>query len=161
MSEVGDLLRDALTRGAQQLASVSEEASARRPEGGGWSPREVLGHLVDSACVNHRRFVDGQAGDELVFPGYPQDDWVARQGYGDAPWAELTELWRRLNEHVARIMDHCSDDDRLRPRARHNLHQIAWQQQPAAKPVTLEFFMRDYVGHLEHHLQQIRKLTGD
>ena len=42
-----------------------------------------------------------------------------------------------------------------RPRARHNLDGLAWQPVSAGQPATLEYFMRDYVGHLEHHLAQV------
>jgi hypothetical protein len=40
-------------------------------------------------------------------------------------------------------------------RSDHNLHQLAWEVVPEDEPVTLEYFMRDYVGHLKHHLRQI------
>jgi hypothetical protein len=43
----------------------------------------------------------------------------------------------------------------VRPRARHNLDSLAWQPVHAEQPATLEYFMRDYVGHLKHHLSQI------
>ena len=44
---------------------------------------------------------------------------------------------------------------RLRPRFRHNLHEVAWRPVPADEPATLEYFMGDYVAHLEHHLGQM------
>jgi hypothetical protein len=43
---------------------------------------------------------------------------------------------------------------RSRVRAHHNLHEIAWKTVPASEPTTLDYFMRDYVGHLSHHLDQ-------
>jgi len=46
----------------------------------------------------------------------------------------------------------------LREHTRHNLHELAWQPVPADRPATLDYFMRDYVGHLQHHLRQIRAL---
>jgi hypothetical protein len=39
------------------LAAIEEAASGRRPHAGGWSAREILGHLIDSASRNHERFV--------------------------------------------------------------------------------------------------------
>jgi hypothetical protein len=38
----------------------------------------------------------------------------------------------------------------------HNLDELAWQLPGHGQPATLERFMRDYVGHLKHHLRQIR-----
>jgi hypothetical protein len=37
----------------------------------------------------------------------------------------------------------------------HNLDEIAWKTVPAQEPATLDYFMRDYVGHLKHHVRQI------
>ncbi|MCA1615764.1 MAG: hypothetical protein LC800_17020 [Acidobacteria bacterium] len=42
-----------------------------------------------------------------------------------------------------------------RPRSAHSLDRIAWQPPDAARPATLEYLMRDYVGHLKSHLRQI------
>lgn len=44
---------------------------------------------------------------------------------------------------------------RMRARSDHNLDEIAWGTVPADRPATLDDLMRDYVGHLEHHLRQI------
>ena len=42
-----------------------------------------------------------------------------------------------------------------RERVKHNLDQIGWRTMPATEPTTLDYFMDDYVGHLEHHLRQV------
>jgi hypothetical protein len=44
---------------------------------------------------------------------------------------------------------------RVRTNPRHNLHQIAFRTDLVPPDPTLEFFMADYVEHLEHHLRQI------
>lgn len=44
---------------------------------------------------------------------------------------------------------------RLQPRVRHNLHELAWVAVPPNEPATLDYFMADYVAHLQHHLGQI------
>ena len=114
-----------------------------------------MGHLIDSASNNHRRFVLAQQQEDLVFPGYAQDAWVAAQRYQDAPWEELVSLWRGFNLHLARVMEAAPDFERTRIRRRHNLHEIAFRTIPEDQPATLEYFMSDYVDHLEHHLRQI------
>ena len=35
-----------------------------------------------------------------------------------------------------------------------NLHLRAWKEVGEGEPVTLAWFMEDYLGHLEHHLAQ-------
>ena len=134
---------------------MSELDSAKPPTPGKWSPKEVLGHLIDSASNNHQRFVRAQFTDDLVFPGYDQETWVAAQRYRSAPWPELVGLWSGFNLHLARVIEAAPASVRERPRARHNLHEIAWKAIPEDQPATLEYFMRDYVAHLRHHLAQI------
>ncbi len=151
-------LRRLVEGNTPRLLAISPEASARRPAPGTWCPREIIGHLIDSASHNHQRFVRAQLQDALLFPGYEQDTWVATQRYHEAPWEELVALWRGFNLHIARVMEAIPDEIRTRPRAAHNLHELAWQPVPADEPVTLDYFMDDYVNHLRHHLRQ---LLGD
>ena len=148
-------LRTDVEAATPALLALSEAQSARRPATGKWSPKEVVGHLVDSASNNHQRFVLAQFDDALVFSAYTQDDWVAAQQYQSAPWSELVALWRALNLHLARVMAAAPESVRLRPRSRHNLHEVAWRPVPADEPATLDYFMSDYVAHLEHHLGQM------
>jgi len=149
-------LRQILAAAAPRLLALTDAQAAQAPAPGKWSAKQVIGHLVDSASNNHGRFVRAQLTQDLVFPGYRQEDWVIAQDYQAAPWTELVELWRLFNLHIARVMDATPEAVRNRPRARHNLHEIAWRAIPESEPATLEYFMRDYVAHLAHHLSQIR-----
>jgi hypothetical protein len=148
-------LRRAVDIAAPALAAMSDGETEKRPGPDKWSPREILGHLVDSASNNHQRFVRAQFVDDLVFPGYEQDRWVAAQQYQSAPWPELVTLWRGFNLHLARVMEAAPAEVRRRPRVVHNLHEIGFASFAPSVPVTLEAFMHDYVTHLEHHVRQI------
>jgi hypothetical protein len=148
-------LWETVERGAAALRAIPDEESARRPAAGKWSPREIIGHLIDSASNNHQRFVRAQFQDHLVFPGYVQDAWVNAQRYQEAPWPELIALWSGLNRHLARVMEAVPASVRMREHRQHNLHEIAWRTVPPTEPATLDYFMRDYVGHLKHHLRQV------
>jgi hypothetical protein len=148
-------LVDALHRATPALLTFGDAASARRPAPGKWSPREIIGHLVDSASVNHERFVRARDRDDLVVEGYAQDAWVSAQRYQDAPWPELVLLWMTYNRHLARLMAATPALDRDRPRHSHSLDLRAFRAVPADRAVTLGYFMNDYVDHLEHHLAQV------
>jgi hypothetical protein len=147
-------LRTIVERESARLLGAPPDAVERRPATGGWSAKEVLGHLIDSAAVNHQRFVRAQWQD-LVFAAYAQDDWVMAQQYQKAPWIELVALWREYNRHIARVMAAIPLDVRMREQRRHNLNEIAMNPAPADQPSTLDYLMRDYVEHLQHHLKQI------
>jgi hypothetical protein len=152
MSYVDDL-RAAVNAATPKLLALGG-ASATRPAPGKWSPREIIGHLIDSASNNHQRFVRGQLQDDLVFPGYAQDDWVRIGRYADAPWADLVTLWRTFNLQLARVMEGTAEDIRLRPRARHSFDEIGVSLAPN-EAARLDLVMSDYVLHLQHHLSQI------
>jgi len=148
-------LQSIVERAATELLALSDAQSRLHPAPGKWSPREIIGHLIDSASVNHQRFVRAQFQDDLVFAGYEQDAWVKVQHYNDVALPELVTLWRSLNQHLARVMAATPEAVRLAEHARHNLDAIASKAVPADKPATLDYFMADYVGHLKHHLRQI------
>jgi hypothetical protein len=155
MDPVGTELREAVAAATPRLLALSDSESAKPPAPGKWSPREVIGHLIDSASNNHQRFVRARFTDDLVFPGYDQEAWVAAQRYRSAPWPDLVGLWRLFNLHLAYVIEGVPASVRQQARARHNLHEIAWRTVPQDEPTTLEDFMRDYVAHLKHHLAQI------
>jgi hypothetical protein len=155
MKETIAEFRQTIEGSAERLRAMPDEASARPRAEGKWSPREIVGHLIDSAANNHQRFVRAQFVDHLSFEGYDQEDWVAAQKYQDRDWHDLIELWRLYNRHLADVMEATPAEVLARPRTDHTLHRIAWQTVPENEPVTLEYFMRDYIGHMEHHLRQI------
>jgi hypothetical protein len=150
-----DRLRAAIESASPRLAAISDADAAKPPAPGKWSPKQIIGHLIDSASNNHQRFVRANFTEDLIFPGYNQERWVTHGQYADAPWESLLSLWREFNLQIARVMEATSASVRDLPRHRHNLHQLAWRAVPKDQPATLGYFMSDYVDHLEHHLGQI------
>ncbi|MBC7841850.1 MAG: DinB family protein [Gemmatimonadaceae bacterium] len=157
--DYSDELCATVTERRDSLRRISDDAAAMRPSPDAWSAKEIIGHLIDSASNNHQRFVRARWQDDLIFPGYEQDGWVAAQRYNDRDWLELVDFWALFNRHLAHVMDSVPDEVRLRPHTRHNLHERAWTVVPAGQPTTLDYFMRDYVGHLRHHLRQLDALN--
>ena len=147
--------RQTVDRAASRLLLIPDRDASVRPAPGKWSPKEIVGHLIDSASNNHGRFVRAQLQEDLIFEGYDQDAWVRVEGYQDRPWADLVRLWQAFNHHIAAVMQVAGPQTLTQPRARHNLDQLAWQAVDTTQPTTLEYFMRDYVAHLKHHLRQV------
>jgi hypothetical protein len=145
VQETAAELRQVANSFSKELVAADARAAARRPAANTWSPKEVLGHLIDSAANNHQRFVRAQETGALTLPGYEQNHWVASQGYQDADWPHLVTLWTHLNLHLADVMDRI-------PSAKY----AASCAIGGSAPVTLEFLVIDYLDHLKHHMAQIR-----
>jgi len=131
-------------REAARLRAMGEPAVSRRPSPTKWCPKEILGHLVDSALNNAQRFVRGQLAAELVFPGYEQERWVAVQDYASADWQGLVVLWTALNSHIAHIVGRIPQEKLSTP------CRIG-----EAVSVPLEAVIQGYITHVEHHLGQM------
>lgn len=155
MKDVAIELRQIVADASERLAEIPPRIAQAPLAPGKWSPQEIIGHLVDSASNNHGRFVRAQLTDDLFFSGYDQAAWVRIQHYSTVDWRELVALWRGFNFHIAHIIEHIPPRILAESRTRHNLDQIAFRTVPRTEPVTLEYFIRDYVAHLRHHLSQI------
>jgi hypothetical protein len=138
-----------------RLLSLSESQSSQPFGSGKWSAKQTIGHLIDSAANNHQRFVRGQFTDDLVFPGYNQEEWISSQHYDDEPWHFLLTLWKSYNLHLAHVMANTPTKVRHRPRQKHTLDKIAFKTVNLSTPTTLDYLMRDYIDHLKNHLDQI------
>jgi hypothetical protein len=148
-------LRAALAASEPLLRKISEAASAKPRAAGKWSPRQVIGHLIDSASNNHGRFVRGATQEGLTFPGYAQVEWVDLGRYQDTSWNEVLDLWVAFNRQIARVMAAVPEEARLRVHREHNLDEIATHAPRGPEAVTLDYLMLDYVDHLEMHLRQV------
>jgi hypothetical protein len=147
MRDTAEELRAEVTQAVRRLLTIPDVAAVEPRAEGKWSRNEILGHLVDSAFNNQHRFVRAQLTPDLSFPGYAQDEWVARQGYRERAWGEIVETWRSANLHLAHTIERIPEAARA--------HVVRIGDDPYDPPVTLEWWVRDYLRHLRHHLTQI------
>ncbi len=155
MNDALEDFRNTIETATERLLQIPEEHSRIPTAEGKWSAKEIIGHLIDSASNNHQRFVRAQFSDELIFPGYSQAGWISVQQYNQESWPLLVQLWTAFNLHLLHVMSCMPEQTRTQLRAKHNLHQIAWVTVDESEAVTLEYFMRDYIEHLKHHLKQV------
>jgi len=115
-----------------------------------WSPKQELGHLLDSAANNHQRIARAQLEDKPAMPGYDGDRWVELHAYQRRDWTELLGLWKALNGQLLAAARAVPDS--------------AWSRTCTiadSKPLTLKFVFEDYIEHMMHHLQHIRIQMDD
>jgi hypothetical protein len=155
MQEFLEDFRQTISGAFAQLQKISAEESQVPRAEGKWSPKEIIGHLIDSASNNHQRFVRAQFTDDLIFAGYEQEGWVRVQNYQGEEWADLVQLWRLYNQHLVHLISLVPEETRMKLRYKHNLHELASDSLKEDEPVTLDWFMRDYVEHMKKHLKQI------
>jgi hypothetical protein len=131
------------------LSQVPETETSKPVLSGGWSRKQVLGHLIDSASNSHQRFVRATLQTSLDFPRYDQDGCVRVQAVQEARWSLLIALWADYNRYLAHVIAH------LPVSKLETLCRIG-----SDEPVTLKFLAEDYLRHLLHLLGQIGAATS-
>ena len=144
MKHIADELRKIVADVVPMLHQIEGPDIAVRPAPKKWSRKEILGHLIDSACNNQQKFVRVMQQPHLDFPGYRQDDWVDLQNWADANWKDMISLWESYNRHVAYLIETID--------SRYHENTITIE---GVGPFKLGFILPDYVEHLKHHVKQI------
>ena len=98
-------LRNAVDAARASLDAIGEEQSSQPARPGRWTPKEELGHLIDSASNNHIRIVRAALEGEFRGPGYEQNRWVALHRYTELPWRTLVDFWHGYNALLAHLID--------------------------------------------------------
>jgi hypothetical protein len=144
MKELSEQLRTLVETVEPRLLEITERESMQSALSGGWSRKQLLGHLIDSASNNHQRFVRAMLQPSLDFPGYDQEGNVRVQAVQQAEWSLLVSLWAAYNRYLAHLIGYIPAPQLDTP------CRIG-----AGEPVTLGFLASDYLTHLRHHLNQI------
>ena len=130
-----------------KLKQVSSDELLKRPADGKWSKKEILGHLIDSAINNLKRFTEIQF---LPHPftviSYKQNELVIVNDYQDLPLQHLLDLWQSLNRQIVFVVKAIPTD---------KLNYPVDPQYESKEIKTLSWIICDYVAHMEHHFRQI------
>jgi hypothetical protein len=126
------------------LLGVPPELSEVPWRPGGWTRKQIVGHLCDSAANNRQRFVRASIEGTYKGPGYAQDAWVVAHGYAGMEWASLLHWWQVEHEILVAVVERIPAE---------RLETMCTVGDNA--PVTLRFLIEDYIDHQKHHLQQI------
>lgn len=126
------------------LQELTEETASNKPAPGKWSKKELIGHMIDSAQNNIRRFIVAQYETRPAI-SYAQDHWVNAADYQHYPLHDIIHLWALLNKHMVRVLKNIPASMYSNEVLTGNLHSIEW-------------LAADYNKHLLHHLHQVLDL---
>src|SRR5688500_9579761 len=98
-------LREIVSAYTKKLGAISDEEFSAKPLPHKRSKKEVVGHLIDSAQNNLRRFIVGQYEAEPPFIVYQQDFWVASNQYRHIPKEDAIHLWRLMNLRICAVLE--------------------------------------------------------
>jgi hypothetical protein len=144
MQEVSQQLSQVTNYAEPRLRAFSGLETTKPLLRGGWSRKQVIGHLIDSASNNHQRFVRAALQTTLDFPAYDQDGFVSIQAVQEADWPTLVGVWTGYSSYLVHVIA------RLPAAKLNTVCRIGENE-----PVTLSFLAIDYVAHVIHHLKQI------
>jgi hypothetical protein len=147
LKKLVDRLQENIESAPKKFLKFPEGELTRKPAPEKWSKKEILGHLIDSAINNHLRFIKAQyLAPPVMVDGYAQNDWVRIQNYNELETSELINFWKTYNEHIIHVMKNTPDK---------NLEIKLDAEDPFEKADDLFLLMKDYIDHMDHHLNKI------
>lgn len=150
-----EVLREIISKANTAIRNFDPTDFELKPNPQKWSKKEILGHLVDSAINNHKRFVVAETQGNYVFEGYDQDEWVRKNRYQERKADEILELWIGVNEHLAQVWEGLSEQAFTYGTTDHNYNEICMNYLPEGEKLSLSYLAWDYIFHTEYHLAQI------
>ena len=145
MEKITSELKGIVTNYAIKMALISNVEFNAKPNSNKWSKKEVLGHLIDSAQNNLRRFVVGQY-EDAPYIVYDQDFWVNANDYQHMMDTDVITLWKLLNERIVAVLEKMPVE---------NYDRLSNTGKTIPSHHTLHWLAGDYVKHMKHHLNQI------
>ena len=131
---------------ARKIGAIPETDFSAKPLSNKWSKKEAVGHLIDSAQSNMRRFICGQYESSPPKIVYDQDRWVASNNYLQMDSKEIIEFWRLINKRIIAVLSQM-------PASNYSLNCDTGKTE--VKLHSLEWLADDYVKHMKHHLNQV------
>jgi hypothetical protein len=129
----------------KQFLKINSEKFSEKPLPEKWSKKEELGHLIDSAHNNLRRFIVTQY-EILPNISYNQEMWVKASDYQNQQPENLIALWKLLNKQIVVVLQNCP------PKKSELLCETG---KMFSDKRSIKWLAEDYIKHLQHHLHHI------
>ncbi len=145
MEKITTELQEIVDTFSMKITAININEFNAKPNPYKWTKKEVLGHLIDSAHNNLRRFVVGQYEHEPNIV-YDQDFWVRANDYQHMSDADIIALWQLLNKRIIAVLNKMPVE---------NYDRMCNTGKTSPTMHTVQWLAADYVKHLKHHLNQI------
>jgi hypothetical protein len=142
MEQTVQELRELIAEFVPRLEALPDFNFSAKSQPNKWSKKEIIGHLIDSAQTNLRRFICGQYEETPSKIVYQQDFWVTANQYQSLPSEHIVALWKLINTQIIVVLASMPKEKYLALSKTNELH-------------TLEWLAADYVRHMKHHLEQV------
>lgn len=148
-------LKVIINKSVKSLQLISEAEFSAKTFPKKWSKKETLGHLIDSAINNLRRFTRASINSDYHFERYNQDQWVELNNYKERQAKDLILLWESINNHLIALLENIPEEVIRRKTSDHNFDEICMLMVETGSNSSLSYLIWDYLYHMEHHLSQI------
>jgi len=128
-----------------RISGTDGNTAAVIPPDGTWSLKQIVGHLIDSAGNFHQRLVRLQEGNLENFPTYNGGFWVNAQGWQEADWENMRQLWHSFNIHILHVIRNIPDESLA--------NEWFLEEDLGAD---LEWLINDYYQHMQHHIEKYK-----
>jgi len=146
--EIQEEYRETIKRVYQLLNTCPDPEKIEGDDG--WSVKQLLGHLLDSASNNHQRFLRYQPYAQLSFPAYDQEQFVERSHYAEIDFQTLLTFWYQYNQLIFHVVSHIPAE-----------HAASSTIKVGDSPVmTIDELFTDYFAHMEMHEAQIKRIIA-
>ena len=144
----GDNGLGALFATEQQLQAIFSEMTeaqwSHRYAPGKWSPKELLGHLIDTERIFAYRALCIARGDQTPLPGFEQDDYVATGRHHERSPESLLKERKAVRESTHLLFETFSQAQ---------LSQLGTASNAPVTPRAILFIL---AGHDLHHLSVLK-----
>jgi hypothetical protein len=152
MTDTPNKLAERLTLTIEEVKAVINNTNAadlaNKPDPEKWSKKEILGHLIDSGINNLQRFTEVRFKTQpYIVRRYSQDELVTANGYQHANIEEVLSCWLAVNTRIVNVVRSLPPD-----------LLSAGIILPDGEKTDLAFLIADYIDHMAHHNEQLKKI---
>lgn len=146
MQETIHELKEIIEKFSADFSGQDTSTMQAKPFADKWSKKEVIGHLIDSAHTNLRRFLVGQYDNKYPIR-YDQNFWVKANNYQETSLSEIILFWKLINERICSVLKNMPVENYIK------VVNTGTEKTPEMH--SLQWLAQDYVKHLKHHINQV------